>query len=284
MNETRFERQELFFGTPGQEKLRKLEVAVVGAGGLGSHVLQQLAFLGVGKIIAIDPQPVDTTNLNRLIGAHHDDASQGTMKADVAARLVHEIDPEIEFVVVRKNVISNEAFEAIAKSDYVFGCVDHDGPRLVLTEFSAAYRKPYFDLASEIIEDGVSFKYGGRVCFAEGGSGCLVCMGEISQSEAGEYFTREPAKTDQELVYGVRQPGIDRAGPSVVSLNGVVASIAVTEFMVQSTNVRKARRLLRYRADESRVTVVLDEPLADCYYCKAVFGRGKLANVERYLA
>ncbi|MCP8307689.1 MAG: ThiF family adenylyltransferase [archaeon] len=283
MNQDRFERQTRFFGIEGQRRLRAMSVTVVGFGGLGSHLVQQLAFLGVGRITSIDPDVVETTNLNRLIGTRRDDSMLKTPKVDVALRLVRTIDPEIQVTGIQKNLISDDAFDAMKNSDFVFGCVDNDGPRLVLTELCAAYKRPYLDLASEIIP-GSRLYYGGRVCFSDAGEGCLVCLDLISMEEVQQYFLSKEAKRDRATLYGVPEDELQDSGPSVVTINGVVASLATTEFMVHVTGLRKATRLIIYRATESKVTVGIDRPRADCYYCKSLYGSGSVANVERYLS
>jgi len=80
MDTDRFERQIRLFGEDGQKKIQNASVAIVGAGGLGSHVVQQLGFLGVGSLIIIDPDELEETNRNRLIGVHYDDPIPGTKK------------------------------------------------------------------------------------------------------------------------------------------------------------------------------------------------------------
>ena len=78
----RFDRQIRLFGKEGQERIKNTYITIVGAGGLGSHVIQQLAFLGVGCLSIVDPEDLDETNLNRLIGAHWDDPIPGTKKVN----------------------------------------------------------------------------------------------------------------------------------------------------------------------------------------------------------
>ena len=80
MNCERYNRNILFFGKAGQERLTSASVAVIGIGGLGSHVVQQLALLGIGKFILIDPEEIDKTNRNRYIGVRDDDPIPGTPK------------------------------------------------------------------------------------------------------------------------------------------------------------------------------------------------------------
>lgn len=283
MDQNRFDRQFGFFGKEGQHRLHETCVTVVGMGGLGSHLIQQLAFLGVGQIFVIDPDIVDITNLNRLIGSHHDDYLSKTPKVNIALRIIRTIDPEIQVVPLKQNILSEEGFNAVKKADFIFGCVDHDGPRLVLTELCSAYKRPYFDLASEIIE-GQPLIYGGRVCYSQGGMGCLVCLDLISHEEVQQYFLCTDAKEDERRLYGVPQDDLQGSGPSVVTLNGVIASLAATEFIAEVTGLRKAKQLLVYRANLSKVTVNIDQPADDCFYCKSVYGLGSTANVERFIS
>jgi molybdopterin-synthase adenylyltransferase len=281
-DEDRFDRQIRFFGREGQEKIRALSVGIVGVGGLGSHLVQQLAHLGVARIAVIDPDIVSSSNLNRLIGVNAKDLEGKTSKTSVARRLANYIDPSIETVEITDTVISKESFQALKKADFVFGCVDNDGPRLMLTEFCAAYKRPYFDLATQILP-GHPPIYGGRSCFSFDGQGCLVCLDQLSPQEAREYFLSDPSKRDEDAIYGVPRGGLNGKAPSVVSLNGVIASLAATEFMVEATGLRRARQILSYHAEEGKVFAGQDKPTPDCFYCKSVYGSGSKANVERYL-
>ena len=96
MQNDRFARNIELFGDKGQLLLRNTAVAVVGIGGLGTHVVQQLALLGVGSMALIDDEELDDSNRNRYIGAWHDDPIPGTFKTFVGRRLVRLIDPSID--------------------------------------------------------------------------------------------------------------------------------------------------------------------------------------------
>lgn len=282
MDSGRFERQTSFFGKKGQNQIRDANVAVVGSGGLGSHVIQQLAFLGVGSLTVIDFDNLEKTNLNRLIGACHDAPIPGTKKVDIAKRLIDSIDQSIIITTVPDKLISKESFSGIKKSDYVFGCVDNDGARLVLNELCIAFEIPYFDLASDINEEN-GLTYGGRVFVNFDDKGCLYCYDLISIAEANMELSSPEQRKDHEKIYGVSMEDLDETGPSVVSINGVIASLAVTEFMAMVTELRQPNRLLHYSGHRGIVTKNIDEPQRDCYYCNSVRGQHENANVDRYL-
>ncbi|MDE0068414.1 MAG: ThiF family adenylyltransferase [Caldilineaceae bacterium] len=278
----RYDRNIRFFGLQGQDALGAASVAVIGIGGLGTHVVQQLALLGVGRLVLIDPEEVDETNRNRYVGLRHDDLVPGMRKVDLGSRLAREINPEVEVSPIAECMRSQTAFEAIIKSDYVFGCLDNDGTRLILNELCLAYDKPYFDLASDILDEGA--RYGGRVCVVQGGTGCLVCYGELDIRTAQIDLMDEEQRKDHADIYGIPLDDLGKAGPSVVSLNGVIASLGVTEFMLMATRLpRGSRKVLKYRGGQGVVTLAKDDPDPDCFYCSHTIGKGEDADVQRYI-
>lgn len=276
----RYDRNIRLFGEEGQRRLQEKRVTLVAVGGLGSPIAQHLALLGIGHVTPIEPQELDETNRNRFVGARHDDPVPGSPKASLAERMISEINPEVGVTGIRANLVSEEAFEAVKMADWVFGCFDHDGPRHILNELCAAYAKPYIDLASDIPEPGV---YGGRVCIAWDGNGCLHCLDQLDQGDVRAYLSSESERKDIARIYGVPVEALGETGPSVASVNGVVAGLASVEFMAAVTRMRAPERLITYCGDLSIVTKSRDAPVPDCYYCKMIRGIGADADVERYL-
>ena len=277
-----FDRQVRFFGQEGQERLTDARVAVVGVGGLGSHVVQQLAFLGVRAIAPIDAKELALTNRNRLVGMSEDDPIPGTRKVDIAERTAKTIDGSIVVDKVFDSFVSKRGFDVLIGADYVFGCLDSEGARLVLTELSAAYAKPYVDVSSDILP-GDPVNYGGQVCIAWSGNGCLSCMNVLDRARAAVELAGPEERRRQAEIYGISRDLLDVAGPSVVSINGGVASLAVTEFMLRVTGIREPNRLLTYHGRTGKVTVSTDNPAPDCYYCKGLWGTGDRADVQHYV-
>lgn len=278
----RFDRNIRFFGADGQAKFRNAHVAVAGCGGLGQHVIQQLAFLGVGKLTLIEDEALSRSNLNRYVLARHDDPIPGTHKIDNALRAISAIDPSIEVTPIRNSIRSREAFEALRPVHSVFGCFDNDGARLILNEYSKAYSKEYYDLASDIEQDA-GLRYGGRVVRVDYAPGCLVCLGHIDLAAAREDMESEAACRDRAKIYGVDADLLDEGGPSVVSINGVVASLGVTEYMLSVTGIRSPKRLLTYRGDRGIATTGNADVAPGCYFCETIAGAGASAGVERYI-
>lgn len=282
MENERFDRQMRFFARSGQEKLWASHVAVVGIGGLGSHVVQQLALLGVGQLTLVDSEEFSRTDLNRFVGARYGDPVPGTPKVDIGHRTVQAINPEIRVHKIADSLVTEGAFKALIQADYVFGCLDSEGARLILNELCAAYSRPYFDLASDILP-GDPPSYGGRVCVAWDGHGCIVCYDQLDVAEAQADLAGPDARRNRDAIYGVDTSALGAIGPSVVSINGVVAALGVTEFMVGVAGIRQPKRLLTYRGELGKVTVPSEEPAPGCYYCTGMRGQEDRADVQRYI-
>ena len=261
----RFDRQRRIFGDEGQNRLRRTKVGIVGCGGLGSFTVLELAYLGVGKIVLIDQDTLETPNRNRLVGAWSSHR-EGMSKVEILRELAMRIDSGVDIEVQPTPFESREAQAALANVDVLMGCVDHDGPRFLLNEFCCKHGLPLIDAASDtLLEDG-RVLFGGRVCVATHLTGCLFCFGVLDQNELREHFASREQKTELELIYGVRASALTRSGPSVVTVNGVVASMAVTEMMVLVTEVRTPIPYQEWRGHEGRLLRVIDRE-EGCYYC-----------------
>ncbi|MDQ4143151.1 MAG: ThiF family adenylyltransferase [Actinomycetota bacterium] len=268
MDESRYSRNIALFGEDGQERIAGTSVAIVGLGGLGSHIVQQLAYLGVLRYRLVDGDFVTESSLNRVIGALPSDVVAKTSKLAVAERMVKTIQPEAEVLGERGWVTRSDNDDAamlLRRSDLVFGCLDKESPRLVLTDHCSRYGLPYFDLATDTGGAEEDW-YGGRVVSCIGDS-CLSCLDLLDQRQIRlEQMTDEERQAEERL-YGLEGRVLGASGPAIVSVNGVVASMAVTEFMAYVTGIRTPARQLTYRGDLPRVTSSRDAPRDGCPYC-----------------
>ena len=261
----RFDRQRKIFGDEGQKHLRAATVGVVGGGGLGSFIVLELAYLGIGKILIVDQKLLKCSNRNRLVGAwaSHPD---GTPKVQLLRDLAALIDSKIEIELIQDGVESSDAQAALASVDIVVGCVDHDGPRFVLNEFCCKQGLPLIDAASDTVHEKDRVLFGGRVCVATQETGCLACFKVLDQNELQDYFASPQQRTDRGAIYGVPESALAGGGPSVVTVNGVVASIAATELMVLVTAIRAPIAHQDWRGHEGCLLRVVDRE-EGCYYC-----------------
>jgi molybdopterin-synthase adenylyltransferase len=255
----RSSRQIALLGAAGQRRMTDASVALIGLDGLGSHLAQQLAYLGVRQYTLLDGDTVDNSSLNRLIGATGDDV--GLPKADVAARLIRCIQPAADVRVAAEPVplalLGGGA--AIGSATAVIAGLgeDEDTVRFILTELCSIAGVPYIDVASNVRRADGGMVYGGRVVVAGAEAGCLFCRGELDRRADRAMSPREP------------QAGATSHGPrgASVTIDGVVASLAATEISCLITGLRPPCGMLTYRAHEGIVTRSGDQPARHCPYC-----------------
>ncbi|MCD5323683.1 MULTISPECIES: tRNA threonylcarbamoyladenosine dehydratase [Pontibacillus] len=112
-----FSRNQLAIGQDGLDLMKGATVAVLGIGGVGSFSVEALARSGVGKLILIDKDDVDITNINRQI--HSLMSTIGQSKVDLMADRVKDINPDCE--VVRLHMFyTDETYERLFEHDLDF--------------------------------------------------------------------------------------------------------------------------------------------------------------------
>ena len=125
------ERTELLLQKKGIKKLQNSHVLVVGLGGVGSFATEFLTRAGIGSLTIVDGDAVDITNINRQLPATT--ATVGEFKADVVAKRLLEINPQLKLTVIKKFLSPQEAFDIVdAKYDYVLDCIDSLQPKIQL--------------------------------------------------------------------------------------------------------------------------------------------------------
>jgi hypothetical protein len=268
VDEGRYSRNIALFGEEGQNRIDATSVTIVGLGGLGSHVAQQLAHLGVVNFGLIDDDVISTSSLNRVVGATPKNAANGTLKVESARRLITSIQPGATIGVFRGRITRSQEDEAarlVRNGDVVFGCLDAESPRLFLTDLCSSENVPYFDLATDTGGERGDW-YGGRVVCCVG-NGCLSCLDLIDQRLVRLEQMGEAELAAERRLYGLSGDILGQTGPSVVSVNGVIASMSVTEFMAYVTGTREPATQLTYRGDIPRVTSSADRGREGCPYC-----------------
>jgi adenylyltransferase/sulfurtransferase len=128
-------------GEIGQRRLRAARVLVIGAGGLGSPVLQYLAGAGVGVIGIVDFDTVDSTNLQRQV--IHRSADVGESKTASAARAIRELDPTIETIEFPVVLSDANALELFGGFDLIVDGSDNFATRYLASDAAAMLHKLY---------------------------------------------------------------------------------------------------------------------------------------------
>ena len=266
----RHDRQIRAFGRAGQAKIQGVSVAIVGLGGTGSLVAQQLAHLGVRDFILVDPDVVESSNLNRLANAGPADV--GAPKVSVAEQYLRRVSPDATVESVQGDIIRAAVAHRLTAADVIFGCTDSHGSRAVLQQIAYQYLIPTIDMGTTIAvrESRITHVYG-RVQLLAPGLACFTCGRLLDGNQVRrDMMTAFERKADP-YISGAHEPA-----PSVISLNGTVASLAVTMFLSVVAGVPGAGRHLLYNALASSVRSVRGAPEPRCFVCSSVgaLGRG----------
>lgn len=271
IDHARFDRQERAFGHEGQVRIGRLRVGIVGLGGLGSHLAQQLAHLGVTRFVLVDHDRVEPTNLNRLVGARPDDI--GKAKVTVMADMVRALSPTAEVAEVIAGVETRDAREALKLCDLLIAGADADGARLVANEIAMRYLIPYLDLGTGLnVADGAIRDAGGQLWFVRPGGFCLQCTGAIDPARARVDLMDPLERARHEERYGTTSPQ-----PSVIHLNAVIASLAVGQVIKYATGWHAPVEMAFYNAVSEQVTPIQGPSRnAACLVCNrtGLYARG----------
>jgi hypothetical protein len=135
------------------------------------------------------------------------------------------------------------------------------------------------DVATDIPEPG---QFGGRVILTGLGLGCPYCREELDMREIRRFFMSSDERAEDDRIYGIHRSALGQSGPSVVFLNGVVASLAVTEFACLMTGLRKPIAQINYKGEKGIVTTSA-VPTQACYYCGNLWQGKASADLSRYL-
>lgn len=269
----RYDRQIRVFGPQAQGRLRTIRVGIVGLGGTGSVVLQQLSHLGVRDFVLIDPDVVEESNLNRLVGTTRRDL--GKPKVEVAAALAKQINVDVQAEPRVESILQARAARSLAANDFVFNCTDSHGSRAVINQVAYQYLVPVIDMGVVIAASQAKITHiVGRVQLLAPGVACMTCANLLHPEQVRRDLLTEFERQKDPYISG----GVEHA-PAVISLNSTVASLAVTMFLNTAIHVPGAARFLNYDAITGVVRPAVCAAHPSCVVCSY---RGALARADEW--
>jgi hypothetical protein len=186
-------------------------VGIVGLGGGGSHVVQQLAHIGIGRFVLVDPDTISLTNLNRLVGGTLADVEANLPKIEIAERIIRSLNQDAG--ISKHQCHWQEALEALKDCDVIIGGLDSVRAKDELDAFTRRFLIPYIDMGMDVHETSPSsYLVAGQVVLTGPGQPCLRCLGVV---------------TDDALLQEAKNYGAAGGKPQVVWPNGALASGAV---------------------------------------------------------
>jgi adenylyltransferase/sulfurtransferase len=132
-----------------QKRLSKAVIIVVGAGAIGNELIKNLSLLGIGRILIIDMDRIEHTNLTRSVLFRAKDV--GRFKAEVAAERAMDINPDVKAKALVSNVIDDIGTGDFRRADVVLGGLDNREARLAINQMCYHVNVPWIDGAIEAL-------------------------------------------------------------------------------------------------------------------------------------
>lgn len=166
---SRFSRQILALGQEVHERLRDLRVAVIGCGALGSHLVEELGRMGVGRIRIVDPDIVEESNLTRTSLFMTKDLYKP--KSLICGERVKEIYEEVQTETLVDLLTPDNALKLLDGVDVALDGLDDTYSRLLLNDAIISLGIPF-------VHGGVSSTSGSAMLIHPGKTACLSCFME----------------------------------------------------------------------------------------------------------
>ena len=277
-----FDRNIRAFGGDIQRVLGNLRVAVVGCGGTGSAVVEQLVRLGVRHLQLFDPDTLTVGNVTRVYGSYL--TSVGTPKVDVSAAHMRTIAPDADVITAQAPITLESTAKLLLDADIVFGCTDDNAGRLVLSRIASYLLTPVIDCGVLLSSGpgGQLIGIDGRVTVLAPGAACLVCRDRIDLQRAAAEMLN-PSEYRRLAAEGYA-PALSDLEPAVVAFTTQIASAAVCELL---------ERLIHYGPDPVPTEVLLRSHEREMstnsqdprkgHYCHPAAGKLALGVTEPFL-
>jgi molybdopterin/thiamine biosynthesis adenylyltransferase len=223
----RFDRQIRVFGEEGQLALSETSVALIGVGGGNSKIAFELAGMGIGKLVLVDPDKWEESNRNRvLIPPNH----VGMYKVESVKEIINTYYPEVKVEAhsVKAEDLSEEAY---SKADFLVVGPDRWLTREHGNKIALKLKIPAVFPAAGIQEkDGKVHEMGGSVqVVVPDESPCFQCINNVDSLVAMKENLDPKTKEKLSKKYGVSLEV--EVAPSIVSLNDVIAGLAILELV-----------------------------------------------------
>jgi hypothetical protein len=210
--------------------LQQLDIAVVGVGGLGSPIAEQLVRMGAGSVTIIDHDLLDTpSNVRRVVGSTAADlhATTPPPKVDVVGRHLDQLGLGRPVNRINGDVRHERTFRALLDADVVISATDTHGSRAVLNDLASTYLLPVIDVGVQAggRKNGDLVALVAEICVLTPVSPCLWCRERIS-AEVIRAENLPPEQRDQLVREGYLVGGVGRPAPSVMALTALGAGLA----------------------------------------------------------
>ena len=277
----------------GAENLRSIvgssAIIIVGLGGLGSVIAENLVHMGFENFILVDHDVVEKSNLNRIVGATWEDAEKSKPKVEVVSKHLQSIRPSIKVRCEKAKIEDLSIDSEIASSDWMILATDSHSSRFYAQELAFRFFIPMISAGVGIaVEDGAITDYSGEVIVIRPGDKlCLNCLNRLNPikiaAERGQEKEKGRGRSAEIQLQGesVDGPNVDVLkgyvrgalihDPAVKTLNSVIGALTVEQLVNQFTQRSLHEPVLVYERN-LRTSIFPDQESIDrrnkhCFTC-----------------
>ncbi len=258
----------------GLDNLRRIMhdqcIVIVGVGGLGSVIAENLIHSGFQHLHLIDHDRVEVTNLNRIVGAYANDAATNRLKVEVVQEHLLRINPDARIEAHPWGIEDERLLPVLAQADWILLATDSHASRFKTQGIALRFAIPLIAVGVNIsVADGHITDMSGEVIVARTGDKlCLNCLGRIAPTQiAAETISG----LGTELAHRGYISGRDVKEPAVKTLNALLGALAVDALVNQYTQRQAHVPVLVYENNGLPCIYPETESVAqrhkDCFHC-----------------
>ena len=253
-----------------QNKISNATVMVIGAGATGNEVVKNLVLAGIGKIILIDYDFINISNLNRCVLFNIKSAEQKEYKADVVKEACKDLNPSVEIVALKEDL--NDIDKKYYQCDVICSCVDNIEARLQSNNYAYYYNVPFVDSGIDELYGSVQAVYPGvedAACLQCGISNADLDLMWAKYSCTGQEISSEDGETIGKIATII----------TTTSIIGGIQAQQVLKFILGIDNFKKTGKWnpyigkpliglqLNYNGHTNKFDIIKKLQNPDCWTC-----------------
>jgi molybdopterin/thiamine biosynthesis adenylyltransferase len=258
------------WGEENHAHLARLRVGIIGLGSVGSMVVESLARMGIERFVLMDFDEVQEHNLDRLLGAIHQDI--GHSKVYIAHRQIMKAStatsPEVR--VVLQGITEEAGYRNALDCDVLFSCVDRPWPRQILNHIAYNHLIPVIDGGIKVRFDSSTRQFQGadwQLQTVGPDRPCLQCLNAFDPADVAT--EKEGLLEDPSYLAGLPIDHSFKSNENIFPFSANLASLEVMQFIEMVTGIAGTHYYGTQRYTYNQGYIRLDDArtcVEGCYY------------------
>jgi molybdopterin-synthase adenylyltransferase len=229
-------------------------ITIIGLGGTGSVVFENLIHMGFTKFQLIDHDRAEVSNLNRVVGLTYSQAILKSYKVDCLKEHGLSINPNISIDVYPMKIAELPTEEIIARSSWLIMATDNHYSRYQSQNLAFKYYVPYISLGVSIVvqNDQIKDISAETILIRIGDHLCLKCLGRLNFNEIAKELNIDPNVRKGLVEKGYVQ-GDQVKDPAIKTINAIIGAMAVDQLVNQYTLRQGHQTIIVYENNQQPI-------------------------------